>query len=1278
MKRKKSFFGFSVLFIFLYATMTFTSFATVSADVIRIAGDWQGSVFGDVGGQDKITYENFEITENDDQTVRLRSSNNRGKIASSSEGIAYYFKEIPADANFELTAKAHVESFAMNNQVSFGLMIRDKVLHNESKKEDLGNYLAVGPIDATKEPAKIAFYRIGADSLVKLGELRNEPVPAAGCVYDLSIKKSGTTYILTFGKEEAVVIEDFTSFIGDTIFAGFFTSRNTTVVFSNYDLKVDTRKVTRLKVDSALMKKEYLPGEDLDVTGLTVTAVYSDGSEEALSADDYIVTGFDSSRVGANTVTINYQGVVDHVDLRIRPLTCTKLEIKYFPVKTDYYPGDKFDPEGLRIVAIYNDGYKVEELAADKYIIFVFGESITDKEYIFKTAGVKSVTVKSIETPETYTTFTVTVKNASLTGLEIRRLPEKTLYFIGDELDLDGMVLYAKYSDHNEVRLMRDEYAVSAFDTTTPGKKEVIITYKGEKAILKLKVKEKKAVGLEVTGYPKTTYYLGEELDLTGLEVSKIYDNMDKEILAADSYQIDTSAFDHRKVGAYDLVVVPNDPTIKPAAFKVTVREYPGYEWKGVVFGQSTSDKKNYANIREDGTIELVALEGGGKVARDHDGITFYYTEIDAAKDNFVLSADIKVIDYAKKPHDGQESFGIMARDAVGKDGDASVFASNMVAIGGYSGGTKNPNGTQLFIRTGVKSPDGAGSQGVQRIMIKEEKPEASNTYPAAKYRLTLAKTNSGYTGKLNDGEEVIFFAPEILNVQDRKGYVGFFTARLAKIEVSNIKFTVTAAETDAPRVAPPAEPVTPEFKFVSLDKTSKADYELMVRSNINGTVTIKQGREIIAKDTAVTAGKIVVVPTTIGKNSKTDFSATFLPDDTQLLTSYDRIISNFSVRMRTYVEGGDIYVSPNGASDGLGTVESPLDLDTAIDFVREGQKIIMLEGVYARSSSLVIKEYNNGTAGQRKYLTAAPGTRPVIDFQKKSEGAVLSGDYWHIYGIDFARSAGNTKGFVVGGSHNVIENCRFYENGDTGLQISRTDEAINIAAWPSYNLILNCTSFANRDPSENNADGFAAKLTSGVGNVFRGCIAHNNIDDGWDLYTKAGLGAIGAVLIEGCIAYNNGFLTDGTVGRGDKNGFKLGGEGIHVPHIIRKSMAFGNGAAGFTSNSNPGVILLNNIAYNNGRNLNLSTYPNIVADFTLERFVSYQKEKKAEDIYPEELNSDRNYLFNGSVSQNKSGVRLTDDNFLSLEPVTTFARDAEGNIIYGDFLKFINAPLKE
>jgi hypothetical protein len=1260
------------LFAGLYtARNTTVTFSNISLSIEGEFSDWQKSIFGNVGGQDKITEENFEIREKSDGSVKLRSSNNKGKIESKSEGIAYYFKETNANTNFEITAKAKVESFTINNQVSFGLMVRDKVLYNQSNKHDIGYALAAGILNAKKDVPKTGFYRT-AKGQTKIGELVNEAVPSAGAVYDLSIKKSGNTYVLKFGNEDPVVVANFDGFVGSTRYVGLYTARNTAVTFSDIKINVDTRKVTDLKVDTAAMKTDYLLEQKLDLTGLKVTAEFSDGAQKVLSQDDYIVAGFDSSVVGTNTITINYNGVTTTTDLKINPLTCTALKIKYYPAKTDYYKGDSFDPEGFAVIAEYNNGYKVEELRSDQYTFFIEGKSVTGKEYLFNSSGEKLVTVRSTETPSTATSFKVNVNSAEIAGLEISKAPKKSLYFLGDKLDLSGMTVYARYSDDTKVRLSKDEYSLTPLDTRTAGQKEVIISYKGETAELNLTVKRRELRGIEVTDYPKTTFYLGEDFTSRGLEVSKVYDNLDREVLASYNYKVNVSNFDNSKVGVYQIKIIPDNNSIAPITYPVTVRKQKKYEWKYTRFGQSTDQENDFANVKADGTIEVASINGRGKVATDHDGISFYYTVIDAKKDNFVLSADIKVIEYAKTPHDGQEGFGIMARDAIGEFDDTGVFASNIVGVGGFSGGTKDPNGTQLFMRTGVESPDGAGSNGLSSMMIKEERPTTSNTYPSKKYRLTLAKTNSGYVGRLNDGKEVTLFKPQLLNFQNSKIYLGFFAARVGHIEVSNVDFRVSAAKTDAPKVEPPKKAVTPTFDFLSLEKTSKTDYKLLLESNVNGTVVVKQDRKVIAKDKALKADQEFSIDTEIAKNAKTNFSVIFLPDDTQYLTSYDKLVKNYTVEMKTYNENGNIYVSPTAKADGTGTLDNPLDLDTAINFVGAGQKIILLDGRYVRNSILDIKKYNSGTAKARKYLVAAPNAKPIIDFAKKTEGVLLSGDYWHVKGIEFTRSAPNKRGFVVGGNHNIIEECLFYENGDTGLQISRTDYTeYDKSKWPSYNLILNSTSFDNADPSNNNADGFAAKLTSGVGNVFRGCISHNNIDDGWDLYTKVGTGAIGAVRIEKSIAYNNGTLTDGTVGDGDKNGFKLGGEGVHVAHVITQSIAFGNGAVGFTSNSNPGVIAINNIGFNNtGANIDFSSYKGIELDFKIDGFISLSTKKIKADSYPKELEAANNYMFNGAVSENKFGERMTEEDFVSVNPKLPFKRDAQGNILLGNFLK--------
>jgi uncharacterized repeat protein (TIGR02543 family) len=282
------------------------------------------------------------------------------------------------------------------------------------------------------------------------------------------------------------------------------------------------------------------------------------------------------------------------------------------------------------------------------------------------------------------------------------------------------------------------------------------------------------------------------------------------------------------------------------------------------------------------------------------------------------------------------------------------------------------------------------------------------------------------------------------------------------------------------------------------------------------------------------------------------------------------------------------IYVSPIGIATNDGTIGNPTTLLNAINIVNPGQTIYMRGGTYAISSTILIARTNSGTAGNLKHIEAYTGEIPIVDFSAQTElpanrGFILDGFYWYFKGITIRNSGDN--GMLLSGSNNTIDNCIFEKNRDTGLQLSRYNvNATLISQWPSNNLILNCESFDNKDIGAENADGFAAKLTCGEGNIFRGCISHNNSDDGWDLYTKTETGPIGIILFEDCVAYNNGTLTDGsTTANGDKNGFKLGGSGIAVNHIVRRCIAYGNGHHGFTDNNNLGSIeMSNNTSFNN------------------------------------------------------------------------------------------------
>ena len=288
------------------------------------------------------------------------------------------------------------------------------------------------------------------------------------------------------------------------------------------------------------------------------------------------------------------------------------------------------------------------------------------------------------------------------------------------------------------------------------------------------------------------------------------------------------------------------------------------------------------------------------------------------------------------------------------------------------------------------------------------------------------------------------------------------------------------------------------------------------------------------------------------------------------------------SAREHAAVGSNTYYVAPTTTGTADGSIDHPYtSFSTAINKAVAGDTIYARGGTYNLTSTISIGSGKAGTAANPFSLLAYPGETPVLDFSAQSEssanrGLQLMANYWHVYGITVQHAGDN--GIFIGGSNNIVERVVTAFNRDSGLQISRAASTTPAGQWPANNLIVSSESHDNMDSGGENADGFASKLTSGTGNVFRYDVSHNNIDDGWDLYTKTDTGAIGPVTIEYSLSYNNGTLTNGTVNaNGDRNGFKLGGEDIAVNHLIRHNIAYKNGHHGFTYNSNPGSMTIAN-----------------------------------------------------------------------------------------------------
>ena len=693
----------------------------------------------------------------------------------------------------------------------------------------------------------------------------------------------------------------------------------------------------------------------------------------------------------------------------------------------------------------------------------------------------------------------------------------------------------------------------------------------------------------------------------------------------------------------------------------------------------ATVEAKDITNTT--GSMEIQA-KASGKISDDEDGFSYYYTKVNPEKENFELTATFTVTDASLTP-DNQTGFGVVVADTLGVNnwGTPSYvhkyfnYFSSMM----YSSKINAP--TMRYI-TGYTSADTSNKDGVDRVNnnVKFNQLTGTNMFKVgAEYTFTVRKTNDGYEAVAtteNGTQTQKLTANDFTSVQeDGTVVVGVMVARKIGVKITDIRFTTSESKGLATSEVV-EDKVTPSIRVYSSNTCGAGEYEYTVVPNCAGTlkVTGSADGKIISKE--VTADEAVRIPVAVNVGSNT-IKAEFEPAAAANITSTATVTSETNVTRKVYGEAGQtIIVTPDGKTTGDGTEESPLDINTAVSYAQPGQTILMKNGVYDKW--ITINRSVSGTADKPINLVAesisTDGTDGVV---LSGAGLTVIGSYWHVYGLYVKDSSG--VGIQVSGNYNTIDMCTVNHAANSGIQISRNGGADNYAGiqgklWPTGNLIKNCESFDNCDAGRNDADGFAAKLTCGEGNRFYGCISHNNIDDGWDLYAKSVSGTIGSVTIENCVAYNNGWLTTDDVtaagyNYGEGNGFKLGGGYLKGGHKLINCVSFGNHAKGITSNSCPDISITRCTAYNNGNadsySIGLNTMDSMLKEWKVSGLISMSKADltaKA-DLIPFSQHGDDNYIYNGSESYNNLGQKATDEWFESVDTTIRPSRNADGTI---------------
>ncbi|MDQ0906092.1 hypothetical protein QFZ22_002077 [Streptomyces canus] len=314
------------------------------------------------------------------------------------------------------------------------------------------------------------------------------------------------------------------------------------------------------------------------------------------------------------------------------------------------------------------------------------------------------------------------------------------------------------------------------------------------------------------------------------------------------------------------------------------------------------------------------------------------------------------------------------------------------------------------------------------------------------------------------------------------------------------------------------------------------------------------------------------------------------------------------SAAVSNAVAAAAYYVAPGGNDSAAGTQSAPwATIAHAQAVAQPGDTVYFRGGTFrftransgctsqtARVDAITLNK--SGSSGSPIRYWAYPGEKPVFDFSGMTDdcrikGFDVTGSWIHLKGLEVTGVPQNNNlnheswGIWISGSNNTFEQINTHHHMGPGLFIQNG----------GGNLVLNSEAHDNYDTHSSNgagenADGFGAHVSAGnPGNVFRGCRAWWNADDGFDL-----ISAYSPVTIENSWAWRNGYMPGTTTAAGNGTGFKAGGYGGDydagaVKHTVRTSVAFLNRASGFYANHHPVANdYFNNTGYGNHPDFNM------------------------------------------------------------------------------------------
>ncbi len=325
---------------------------------------------------------------------------------------------------------------------------------------------------------------------------------------------------------------------------------------TTYDVSVKD-SVESISIKANPDKTEYNYGEDLDLTGATISVVKGSGTIEIPVTED-MVSGYDKEKLGEQTIKVTYGG--EEATFKVTVKDYVKDIILVNPDKTEYQYGESLDLTGGSVQKVMASGAAVAAVP-------LTDDSVTLSTFNPNQSGIQTIKV----TYEGKTkTFDVNVKD-TITGIELQGIPE-TKYKYGEDFKISNLKLNIhKLSGDVTIPVTQD--MIKGYEKNKLGSQVVKIEYEGQ-TITTINVEVIDYVqSVIITPPSKVEYNYGESLNLDGAKITKIMasnPSKPEEIIVTSSM---ISGYTSTKIGKQNVTITYVDDKTYTKDFVVTVKD---------------------------------------------------------------------------------------------------------------------------------------------------------------------------------------------------------------------------------------------------------------------------------------------------------------------------------------------------------------------------------------------------------------------------------------------------------------------------------------------------------------------------------------------------------------------------------------------------------------------------------------------------------------------------------------------------------------------------------